>query len=262
MSDSSTLYYFIPSDVINLLLDYLPVYTYEQCRTVPMFANHDRVHCEYFADDVVADLIVKNDINYLELIMLTVSQHIGEPNHNHCTVPGSSVHYITDIFNYVCDAQWLTAIKYGRIRIMELFQNANTRYKISVVRAQRFDKGYVTMALKAAPNVETIHWILTWRDLAHTWAISHIIADMIKTDDIRVLEAIESFDLKRIQACDEPFKYRYPNYIAMALRGMPFIAVQHEDVHITIKKHPIVLEWLKQPRHNWSPEIYKVLNDL
>jgi hypothetical protein len=113
LADDASLYYYLPADIIGLLLDYLPLNMHNRCHLVPCITINKRIHCMVSPQEVLIDSIVKHDLEYFTRSWSALDDIRYEP-------PIGFGHRQNTTFMIALHDCWRNAFKYGRLKFLDV----------------------------------------------------------------------------------------------------------------------------------------------
>jgi hypothetical protein len=250
MTDTrSTKYYFLPIEIIHLLIDKIPLYQHDTCKQVEFFANHPSVsaklclmeHDSAFGNyEHIKDAIKRNDVEYCRQYYTT--ENIQERDRRETYWDCGS--YIKQCGVYV--QYWQEAIKGGRIEIMKIFYEVDTRAKRPAYNPSHdgFDHKHL---IKLTPNSDILRWFLEVncdRLLASSW-IGVITLEATRKEYIDCLMWLHTHVPKIVNHPSVSHTYLEYAIMAYAPVGYP-----NDLVRKVKNKRPKVLNWCQQQSWN------------
>jgi hypothetical protein len=150
MNTINTSYYFLPLDVVRMLIPYIPKYWHPKCLEVPTLA----IVTEQWSINIrfmehVIDAIEKNDLEYFDWVidLATLEDKSDHPQY-HLIVDG----FRPQLYSH---AIWRRVIESGRISLLDHLR-ANLSEHDQIYRYSKY--GLVDM-LDKAPDTATIKWL-------------------------------------------------------------------------------------------------------
>jgi hypothetical protein len=183
-------YYQIPSDIIGLLLDYIPTHMMHCCRKVPSIIKHDKyqtimLHKNSIEYVILIDAVIKNDIEYCQKILDCIATRIQR-------VTSQQQWAMRDIVEDNKKLRTIvdTSLRYGRIAILDHIQvNSHRYYDVSGLHPLTRSLEYYKK-LSSLPH-QSIDWIcqrcVTYIDKRDRLAIFDI---MIKHGDVEMMDKL------------------------------------------------------------------------
>jgi hypothetical protein len=217
---SNRSYYFLPTEIIDLLIDFLPMHQYFIYQQVPILAHHGRLYQVLGTCNYIIDAIIKNDIDYINDNMESVVEYWRKS------------HKQTNAYDGML-AIWKQALASGRISILKQLSKINTDHH-TLLSWNFFE------SLEAAGTNETFNWLFNHRNYDRT--LHRTIFTLIEKERIDILE--RSYNHKR----DTEVNSLILNF--RSCWGVPKYMI---PMMADIKKRPKVYAWFLSKK--WDPNI-------
>jgi hypothetical protein len=241
MSDTPQ-YYFLPIEIIHLLIDMIPLHRRDVCKQVGFFTNHATIDARLEMGgspggsyNQMMDAIERNNSDYCQKYYSEESISYREQS-----TRWDAKSFIAECGVYI--AYWHRAVMYGRTEIIKLFYEIDRRAS-SPRHIPSLDNLHHKPLIKLIPNSSTLRWFLEVNCsniLSSSW-IRHITREVIKREDLDCLIWLHSH--VPIMAGHDIVPYTYLEYTII---NHATIAVTN-DLLIRIKdKRPKVLNWCRQ----------------
>jgi hypothetical protein len=156
MTDSQHTYYFLPSDVISLLINYLPRHRFEIYKQIPFLQKYIEPLLPLTRNYIICDAISRNDTEYCLANFDTIYD-------SYATLSESRGPY------------WHYAVECGNLNILNLLQRIDERCSSNNHPLYLGNHKSTYFVLAYAPNIETIEWIeqhVKFDNISHT--IGHL----------------------------------------------------------------------------------------
>jgi hypothetical protein len=191
MSDAPS--YNLPADVLNMIIDYVPLHRYNICIQVSCFNRistiHSRLQTAYILYALMKDAIMRNDVAYCEQFY-----HPDNFASRHLLRDWASADYIrTSGVDYKI---WEEAVKYGRIEILDLFKVIDHKYFYS--RKGKPVLVFNSSLLYEISNTDTLAWILNYFDNSVMFE-THIHTIVLKAVRLESIAALEYLYRKKYE---------------------------------------------------------------
>jgi hypothetical protein len=230
------LFALLPSELCELIVDYMPLYMYPVCEVVAQFARFLRRDATHSRHSYMCDAIKRNDMAHfrhaLEVFettrMLYVDVH-----------PSGNV--ITEDFERQLHVCWIEAARYGRLEMIDMLNKIYDKSHSGDYYMYTISRLYAE-ALRKAPNRATVDMLLNTRYLAReTNYMYHNIVDAIENGLYKVLEW--AYDNLRSDGV---------SYLAAFINNYPT-----DQVFRYIKVYPVMAKWFLDKQ--WQPATRSIL---
>jgi hypothetical protein len=118
LNDDPSRYYYLPADIIGLLLDYLPIHLHAKCYLVPCIAVNGRIRYVVSEHDKLIDSIIKHDLEYFKQCWSDLS--LTRYNQIQCLMRRQNTIFLDTLFD--C---WRQAFTYGRLRFLDVLMEVD-----------------------------------------------------------------------------------------------------------------------------------------
>jgi hypothetical protein len=248
MTDSqSTEYYFLPVELILLLVDKIPLYRRDIYKTIPFFAKHPKVYtqlivfkpCSFVHElyGMMTDAIRRNEIDFIRQYYSTT----GIDEREHAEILWDNRSFVAQCGIYT--HYWCEAVKHSRIEIMEFFYEIDSNASSPVYNPISWNASNMGL-INVIPNPTVMEWFLTTnheKPVSRLW-IREITYEIIDRQYMSCLRWLHSHNPKKRAG---PIEH---SYLEAAICTYGPGRHNHQIDRITTK--PEILEWCKLQRWN------------
>jgi hypothetical protein len=237
-------YYFLPVEIIHLLIDMIPIYRRKVCKQIDFFTSHSSIFTKLYPLSFnynrcykqITDAIKRNEVDYCRQHYALES--INERERSNITWDNGS--FIKGSGVYV--SYWLKAVKYGRTEIMGIFYEIDAK-----AHSPSYNLSLESISLKKLirliPNSSTLRWFLDInceKKLSSLWIIG-ITREALKREYIDCLMWLHNHVPKI--ANHDPLPYTYLEYTIITYASVGSI---NNLIRRIKDKRLNVLKWCRQ----------------
>jgi hypothetical protein len=237
---TTSTYYNLPSDIVGLLLDYLPLNIQPSCYLVPCMSKNLRVlDLTPFMDQLI-DSIVKHDFEFFTTSWVKLrSLRYDQPL---CEIRRQNDSFLSIL--YTC---WKIAFKYGRLKFLDVLLQVDREGWEADCGCGEPHPTYAAWwiddenLVEHAGTIETVNWILDNCILGQS--------------DIRYFIILcRSIGKERILMLELVYMYYARQNLDPAEQVFACVSTEAVTRLITkIQSRPRILEWFRS--HKWSEEV-------
>jgi hypothetical protein len=240
-------YYFLPVDVIKMLIEYIPKFMYEVCWNVRYLSGKNTKLNRWYTDyEQLLDAIMRNEVEFCRQFyeIEGINARKDNPMENNKT----SSEFIYK--NGVAYTIWYQAVMYGRLDILEVFKLADELhyYKTPMVHAAQLANDIFTVI----SDVRTLEWVMEYQRYAMTEILLYnLVIDICRCYDIPMLDYLYNTIPKEVISVEWDLITNDGTYncieTALAIeqrlyRGNPYLL-------LFIKSQPDIFAWHQS--HSW-----------
>jgi hypothetical protein len=217
--------YILPADILRLLLEFIPEHMYYTLWFVPAISTVISVP---YTDDnnVIFDAISKNDIQY-------------------CIKYFAQLNKISGVY-YSCDSDtykdkwrgiWCSAIRFGRVDILNLLETTDSDYRQSVNHSLCWMFGNCDLLYGLAPNMSTIDWLVANSCVTSIGEWYRIACRMIANQHMLMLE----------------WMYKFGHLQTAIIASKDYRYVDGRSMSQWLQLNPEIFKWMSTKK--WPEEI-------
>jgi hypothetical protein len=246
--------YILPADIWDLLIDYIPLYMYGTCRNVSFIPPLPNALKWSWRHEHMLDAIRRNDIDYC---LNYFTSYIPRPDV--CMVQWDELTHVNR--NGAPRMYWQEAIKYGRIEILNMFYEIDSKCTYTTFDLSNYHP-YDCDLIGIIPDNKTFRWFLNafHGTLMSSVLVNDLVRRAVVLEDLDTLQWLHH--AKPVTRYNPPFTTRDTvTYLEFAVADTSVNRGQG-SVLCLIKERPKVLSWYITQKVNVSRTIEFGLDEM